>query len=337
MLTDKHLWPIDDVWNYHAGGERFKDIHIFTDSMERTYGAAADLRDFERKAQAMTYDGQRAMFEAYARNKYDSTGVIQWMMNNAWPSLIWHLYDNYLQPAGGYFGTRKACEPLHLQYSYDDRGIVLVSSLPEPVLGLTVTAKLLDFDLHEVFSKEVRADIDADGVETLFALPEVPKPEPAVYFLSLSLRDSESRELSSNFYWLPAVLSTLAWDKTPDTAYTPTATYEDLTALNRLPKVKLQASSRLTAPGGTVEVTLHNPSKQLAFQIRASVEEHGREVLPVLWDDNYVTLLPGETRVLHASYLAFQKPLSRAEVRVGGWNSEMTILQLGAKAAQGKP
>src|SRR3989442_1901811 len=76
----------------------------------------------------MTYDGQRAMFEAYARNRYTSTGVIQWMLNNAWPSLICHLYDYYLMPAGGYFGTEKACRPLNDQYSYGGRRVIAVNT-----------------------------------------------------------------------------------------------------------------------------------------------------------------------------------------------------------------
>ena len=82
--------------------------------MNAIYGAPADLADYERKAQAMAYDSERAMFEAYSRNKYGATGVIQWKLNNAWPSLIWHLWDYYLQPAGAYFGAKKACEPLHV-------------------------------------------------------------------------------------------------------------------------------------------------------------------------------------------------------------------------------
>ena len=44
--------------------------------MDAIYGPPAGLDDFLRKAQAMAYDGQRAMFESYARNKYRSTGVI---------------------------------------------------------------------------------------------------------------------------------------------------------------------------------------------------------------------------------------------------------------------
>ena len=84
----------------------------------------------------MTYDGQRAMFEAYGRNKYLSTGVIQWMLNNSWPSLIWHLYDYYLVPAGGYFGTKKALEPIHVQYDYDKHSVSVVNSTQADVNGL---------------------------------------------------------------------------------------------------------------------------------------------------------------------------------------------------------
>ena len=111
MLPADHLWPIDDVWNYHAGGGQFRTIQTFTDALTARYGAATSIEDYALKAQLMTYEGERAMFEGYARNQFTSTGVIQWMLNNAWPSMIWHLYDYYLRPGGGYFGTKKACEP----------------------------------------------------------------------------------------------------------------------------------------------------------------------------------------------------------------------------------
>src|ERR1700676_3208359 len=84
-----------------------------------------------RHSQAATYEGERAMFEAYGRNKYKSTGIIQWMLNNAWPGLIWHVYDYSLRPAGGYFGTKKALELVHVQFSYDDRSVAVVSGTQE--------------------------------------------------------------------------------------------------------------------------------------------------------------------------------------------------------------
>jgi exo-1,4-beta-D-glucosaminidase len=121
-------------------------VNVFSDGLNRRYGQATSLDDYERKAQAMTYDGQRAMFEAYARNKYTATGVIQWMLDNAWPSLIWHLYDYYLVPAGGYFGTKKACEPVHVQYSYDDNSVAVINGSYAALKGLKVSAKIYNLD-----------------------------------------------------------------------------------------------------------------------------------------------------------------------------------------------
>ena len=127
FLPPDALWPQNETWGFHEGGERFQTLTYYNTSMEHRYGAPKDLNDFVRKAYAMDYEGERAMFEAYARNKFNSTGVIQWMLNNGWPSLIWHLYDYYLVPAGGYYGTKKATEPLHVLYSYNDRSVAVVS------------------------------------------------------------------------------------------------------------------------------------------------------------------------------------------------------------------
>ena len=104
-------------------------------AMEAVYAKPHSAAEYERMAQTMEYDSERAMFEAYGKNKYASTGVIQWMLNNAWPSMIWHLYDYYLDAGAGYFAAKKACEPLHIQYSYDDRSIVVVNSTYRPPRG----------------------------------------------------------------------------------------------------------------------------------------------------------------------------------------------------------
>src|SRR5258708_22587662 len=110
----------------------------------------------------MTYDGERAMFEAYGRNKYVSTGVIQWMLNNSWPSLIWHLYDYYLVPGGGYFGTKKAMEPLHVQYGYDDQGVAVVKDTYQERNGVKVRARGYSIDAKLLAAKEESVDVSAD-------------------------------------------------------------------------------------------------------------------------------------------------------------------------------
>lgn len=110
--------------------------------MDIRYGSAHNLDDYVWKARAMAYEGERAMFKAYERNKYGSTGAIQWMLNNAWPSTIWHLFDYYLRSAAGYFATRKACEPLHALYSYDDGPVWVTNDYPRAFDNLKLTARV---------------------------------------------------------------------------------------------------------------------------------------------------------------------------------------------------
>src|SRR6185503_4611277 len=146
MIPAQHLWPIDEVWSFHAGIQEFGNIRAFTEALDRRYGRASTVEEFAELSQLATYEGQRAMFEGYARNRSRASGVIQWMLNNAWPSLIWHLYDYFLRPGGGFFGTQKACEPLHAMYSYDDGSIVIVNDHPRDWAGLRVEARVVNLD-----------------------------------------------------------------------------------------------------------------------------------------------------------------------------------------------
>lgn len=322
MLPADHLWPINEMWNYHAGGGAFKTVNIFTEALNKRFGDATSLEDYAKKAQVMTYDGERAMFEAYARNKYDSTGVIQWMMNNAWPSMIWHLYDYYLRPGGGYFGTKKACEPLHIQYSYDDHSIVVMNGWYRDFKDLKVTAKVYNLDMIEKFSAQTNVDVWSDGVKRVFTLPENLELSP-VYFVKLTLTESNGRLASENFYWLSTQGDTL--DKPRDGSdwyYTPTKQFADFKALNTLPptKLKVSAKSDRSKNERTTHVIIKNEGKSLAFFIRLKVNDiNGEEILPVIWQDNYISLLPGEEREISATYANSPKN-SKPKVEVTGWN-----------------
>jgi exo-1,4-beta-D-glucosaminidase len=341
FIPPDHLWPQDSFWDYHAGSEGFRNLNHFEGAMKSIYGAPSGLDDYETKAQAMAYDGERAMFEAYSRNKYSSTGVIQWMLNNAWPSTIWHLYDYYQQPAGGYFGTKKACEPLHVLYSYDDNSVAVVNSRYEKFSGLTVIAHVYDNSLHETFSREAKADVDADGVARVFQLPaEAFSPGSPLYFVKLELQSNDGKTVSTNFYWLSPKKNTYEWGKT-DYKYTPVSSYEDLTALQNLPKAKLEASgaSVSTADGAEVRLTLKNPSEHLAFQVRFGVRKKGQdaEILPVFWEDNYIELMPGESREIGAKYLRTADISEPLEITVAGWNIETITIPLPGIALSSAP
>ena len=324
FLPKDHLWPIDDYWNYHAGGGSFKDIHVFTDALSARYGKADSVQDYALKSQLMAYEGIRAMYEAYSRNKYTSTGVIQWMLNNAWPSLIWHLYDFYMRPGGGYFGAKTAMQPLNPVYGYDDRSIWLVSSQYRDANNLKVTAKVYNLDMSEKFSKEETVNAPADSTNKIFALPEI-QALSATYFLHLTVQDSAGKIVGSNFYWLSTSPETLDWEKS-NWYTTPTATYADFTALKQLPKVKLKLISRSERQGDeeVTSVILRNPSKNLAFFVRLKVDKGkgGEEILPVLWEDNYFSLMPGEIREITATYHANDLGGVNPVVEIRGWNVE---------------
>ena len=305
FIPKDHLWPIDDVWNFHAGGERFTTVNVFTDGLNRRYGQATSLDDYERKAQAMTYDGERAMFEAYGKNKYTATGVIQWMLNNAWPSLIWHLYDYYLVPAGGYFGTKKACEPVHVQYSFDDNSVAVVNNTYEVFNGMKVSAKIYNLDAEEKSSKDATLEIGPDSSAKAFDLP-VPDGLSTSYFLKLELHDARGKLVSDNFYWLSRKLDTLDWGRKKDTVYTPQKEFADLTGLNELPQVSLSANALTSSADGRARstVTVKNLGNNVAFMVHLRVTrgKGGEEILPIFWSDNYFSLLPGAQRTVTATY-----------------------------------
>ncbi|MGB9454851.1 MAG: sugar-binding domain-containing protein [Bryobacteraceae bacterium] len=327
MLPDDHLWPIDSWWDYHAGGGVFKDIAVFRTALDARYGPSASLDQFATKAQVMSYEGERAMFEAFGRNKYRATGVIQWMLNNAWPSMIWHVYDYYLRPGGSYFGTKKACEPLHIQYSYDDHSIAVVNSLYRDFHGLKATAKVYNLNMSEKYAREAAFDIAADGVQKLFAIPEIQDLSP-VYFVHLTLADATGKVVSSNFYWLSTKEDVLDWDNS--TWYrTPNKAFSDLTALNSLPRVELRVTATTEVSGADriTHVTIENPTPHLAFSVHLKVASPSRdpeapqgEILPVLWQDNYFALLPGEKRQIAARSRISAAGSGPKLLEIDGWN-----------------
>ena len=324
MVGKDHMWPIDDVWNYHAGGGEFKTINVFSEALANRYGKSDNVEDFATKSQMQTYEGVRAMYEAYSRNKYQSTGVIQWMLNNAWPSMIWHLYDYYLRPGGGYFGAKHAMEALHPIYGYDDRSIWVVSSQYTDAKGLKLITKIYNLDATEKFSQENSVDPAADSTAKIFTLPDV-SGLSNTYFLALKLEDSNGKTLGSNFYWLSTKAETLDWAKS-NWWMTPTASYADFTAISQLPKVKLKATDRTEHKGenAITHVTIENPSKNLAFFVRLKVDKgpKGEEILPVVWEDNYISLLPGEKREVTATYRASELGTAKPVVEISGWNVE---------------
>jgi exo-1,4-beta-D-glucosaminidase len=322
FLPPDKLWPINETWEYHCGGGPFKDLKVFNAAMDARYGRSGSVEEYARKAQVAAYESHRAMFESFGERKYAATGVIQWMLNNAWPGMIWHLYDFYLRPGGSYFGTKKACEPVHVQYAYDDRSVVVVNSTLTAFPRMKVTARVFDLGSAEKLTRTETVDVAPDGTVKVFQLP-APDGLTATYFVALRLDDASGKTLSRNFYWLSRKPDILEWEKS-EWYYTPIREAADMTALNGLATAEVKATASFDSAGseGHARVVLDNPSKALAFFVHLSVRKGkgGEEILPVLWEDNYITLLPGERRELLATYAAKDLGAAKPVVAIEGWN-----------------
>ncbi len=321
FLTDPDVWPPTSDWSLHYGGGEFVNLKVFDEAMNAVYAKPTSAADYERMAQTMEYDSERAMFEAYSKNKYVSTGVIQWMLNNAWPSMIWHLYDYYLDAGAGYFAAKKACEPLHIQYSYDDRSIVVVNSTYQSATGLRASVHVHNIAWKELYSAEAGVDAGIDSTQRVFQLPdELYGGADRIFFIDLTLSDAAGHLLSRNFYWVPGTLTTFDWERT-DYTHTPAARHPNLNALTALPPAVVHSSAEIVATprGHEVRVHLENSSAVLAFQIRAAARTStGALIAPVFWSDNWIELTPGESTTLTA--LLPEGEVGTPTIRIEGWN-----------------
>lgn len=317
FLPDADAWPPTANWTFHNGGGEFTNLKVLDEAMTAAYAKPTSAAEYERMAQTMAYDSERAMFESYAKNKYFSTGVIQWMLNNAWPSMIWHLYDYYLDAGAGYFATKKACEPVHIQYSYDDRSIVVVNSTYQPIEGLQASVQVHGLKWNELLNTKKTLDAGADSSQRVLSIPESLYVGPErIFFIDLTLSDSKGRVVSRNFYWVPGTLTTFDWGRT-DYTHTPALRHEDLNALAELPQAQVEATAEID--GRKICVRLKNTSNALAFQLRAAARTaSGGLIAPVFWSDNWVELTPGESTELTAQLP--EDGSGTPVIQLEGWN-----------------
>eukprot|EP01114_Cavostelium_apophysatum_P018472 TRINITY_DN5716_c0_g1_i1.p1 TRINITY_DN5716_c0_g1~~TRINITY_DN5716_c0_g1_i1.p1 ORF type:complete len:872 (-),score=202.83 TRINITY_DN5716_c0_g1_i1:1-2616(-) len=321
-LDEEYLWPINEQWNYHCANPigMFRNLDHFIPPLYARYGNATSAVDFSEKSQVAAYEGHRAFFEGYSRNKYLSTGLIQWMQNNAWPQMLWHLYDYYMNPGGSYFGTKKACEPLHIMYSYNDSSIWVINSLYEttqPFKAIAQAYNIPDNSLIHETSMKV-ASVGPDSATNLFTLPTFTNTSEA-YFLRLQIVQDDNI-ISNNVYWLSVQPDVLDWNAS--TWYrTPCSSFADFTSLQKLPAVDVKASL-VTATSTTASVAVSNPSDTtVAFFIRLRLAVNGTDILPILWEDNYFSLWPGESIDVQATYELNEASPNDIELITEVWNS----------------
>ncbi len=306
-VAEPDQWPISDAWAYHDwhhGGNG--DTGPLLAKMEAQMGAGTSLEDFERKVQMFNYVDHRAIFEGFNQHLWTpNSGRMLWMTQPAWPSNMWQILSSDYDTQASFYAVQKACEPQHVQMDLTDGQIGVINTTREPLTGATVRARVFSLDNQLLQMREGRVDVAANAMSAPLKLDLAPLMAGGrLVLVKLELMDASGKTISDNLYW---------WGAT-DAAYR---------ALNTLPKTKLSGSAAAKRIGDETEVTLQlrNPGTSPVLAVKATLVngKNGDRILPAYLSENYVSLLPGESRTLTIRYPAAAWA-GAAKVGLRGWN-----------------
>jgi Exo-beta-D-glucosaminidase Ig-fold domain/Glycosyl hydrolases family 2/Concanavalin A-like lectin/glucanases superfamily/Glycosyl hydrolases family 2, sugar binding domain/Glycosyl hydrolases family 2, TIM barrel domain len=305
-VAPQDQWPISDAWAYHDWHQSGNgDMAPFMAQMQSEFGAPASLDDFERKAQMLDYVDHRAIFEGMNAHLWaPNSGRMLWMTQPAWPSNTWQILTSDYDTQASFYGVKKACEPLHVQLDLSNYQVSIVNTTPSPQPGLSVKADVFSLDNKLLLHQEGKKDAPANDAADAFRLDLAPQFKDAVVLVKLELRDRSGQTLSQNVYWLGANATSYRH-------------------LSRMPAASLTATASSTRAGDSTRtrVELKNTSSvaALATKLTLLAAPGGDRILPAYWSDNYVSLMPGESRVLDVEYPSTAGH-GAAQVTIRGWN-----------------
>ncbi|MEG8017326.1 glycoside hydrolase family 2 protein [Sphingomonas sp. LR55] len=297
-------WPISDSWAYHDWHQTGNGaVKTYMDVLGTRFGAGTSLADFERKAQMMQYESYRAIFEGMnARLWTEHSGRMLWMTQPAWPSSAWQIFSSDYDTQASFYGVKKASEPVHVQMNLPDWKVVLVNNRLADLRGVKVTAKVVSLDNRTLADRTETIAAPREATTDAFTLDLAPLLQQGVALVRLEATDAAGKRLSTNFYW----------QAKDDAAFQ---------ALNTLAAVTLggTATTRIDGAETVATVTLTNASATPAIETKLTVmNADGTQVLPAYFSDNYVSLLPGETRDIEIRYPTAKA--SSPSVTLRGWN-----------------
>jgi hypothetical protein len=302
MLPETALWPLGSMYGLHDFSlEGAQGGASFLERIQKSYGAVTSVAEWSTIAQFVNYEGYRAMYEAQSRNRM---GLLIWMSHPAWPSLVWQTYDYYFEPTAAYFGAKKAAEPLHIQWNPTTEAVEVVNYNGGAAPGLTARAEIRNIDGSLIWEKSVAVDSKEDSTLSVIEM-EYPLGATPVHFVRLGLTRGDT-VVSENFYWRGL---------------------EDANflQLREMPKVPLEAATTVseTAEGFRLVTELTNNAATPAIMVRLKVVRSvaGDRILPALYSDNYVALMPGERRTVTADVKREDARGERPRMVVEGFNT----------------
>ena len=311
FIPKDKLWPINDTWFMHAGAWAenctLGNVQL---ALEKRYGPSSSVENFVWKAQLAHYENARAQFESFAACGWvNHKMTAYWMLNSHWPSFYGNLIDYYLSPGGVYFGAKKGLRSLSVvfdSYATGDNSqarIIVFNQTPGDVHGLHVRIRVYDLD-GKVRDDRSANDISVpfNGAVQVMFLPRYPESSP-VFFVRCQLFDGNGKLVVENTYWKSQKDDDLG-PRTNDIYMTlKQEKWSDMTSLNTMPPAFVEISAQQEKKGteNRIAISLHNSTGHIAFFERATIssERNGNEILPIEYDDNYITIFPGESAEIH--------------------------------------
>jgi hypothetical protein len=345
MLPEKDWYDLNDDWASHDLCRGAQNGNTFPQGIAARYGAIAprDLADFVRKSQMAMYETYRAMYEGRAARLFDPcAGVLTWMSNPSQPSFVWQVYSYDLEPLAALYGAQKGCEPLHVQLNLNDWHVMVINTAPQAKTGLQAVVRLFNMDGTPKGEKTLAVTAKACGATDLGA-PTWPADLTPVHYVKLELKDARGQLISDNFSW--RTTATVAPGQVPAAASIfgaggvgtaarggggllgrggAAAPMEDFSALQTLPTAEVQVALTRHDAGGNclIDATISNPTKIPALQVHLQLRKQrtGDRVLPVYYSDNFISLLPGESKTVTIEAGSAALGNEAPEVAVDGWN-----------------
>ena len=331
FIPPDKLWPINENWYFHAGANDGNNtLENIRRVIDKRYGPSTSAEEFSRKAQLAHYEDVRAQYETYATHWTNRKMMIHWMMNNPWPSLFGHLFDDYFKQGGGYFGAKKGLRPVNVVWDYYATGdrmkakLYAVNQTPEARNGLKVAVEFFNLDgTRKYFTEIAGFSVGPNTSREAMTVPRIPNLNPT-YLVRAVLMDATDKVLAENVYWESTTDDDLGEAKNDEQFKTSLARWADMSALNTMPRSDLEVSTQVieSSREQKLAITLANPTGHVAFFVRAEVTQgaDGEEILPITYDDNYITVFPHETRTILATFGASKLGGRTAHLRVEGYN-----------------
>ena len=326
-IPKNKLWPLNDTWDYHCttAPNVLNNLNVLNKAINAKFGKPDNLKAYLDRAHLLNYESTKSMFEAFRVNKAEATGVVQWMLNSAWPSFYWQLYDYYKLPVPAYYGVKKGNMPLQLIFNYEDNGIYAVNETMDAKGILKAKIKSYSFDSKLLFEKETQVSMKMNDVQKI---AEISPKESS--FLFLSLYDNQDKLLTENFYCVSPTYDEYDWQNT-DWVGSPIKRYADFKNIKNLAKAQLDINISQSADNNEKVIVLEveNTSSTIAFFSQYLLkDEKGEVVYPVFWDDNYVSIMPGGKKTLKCRFNERQINSEIKSLQITGWNIDQQTLKI---------